>query len=155
MALRFTWTDGNDKVFRDFYLITEAYYSRIVGGEENRRQFIPYNLSSAVEDVLLVYQNNVPAACAGLKRYSDTDAEVKRVWVEPAYRRHHIAEEMMARIEDKARERGFRRTVLQTRPIMTDAVALYRKLGYSLIDNYPPYDRLEGAICFAKELAGA
>ena len=39
MALRFTWTDGNDKAFRDFYLITEAYYSRIAGGEENRRQF--------------------------------------------------------------------------------------------------------------------
>ena len=36
MALRFTWTDGNDKAFRDFYLITEAYYSRIAGGEENR-----------------------------------------------------------------------------------------------------------------------
>ena len=90
MALRFTWTDGNDKVFRDFYLITEAYYSRIVGGEENRRQFIPYNLSSAVEDVLLVYRNGTPVGCAGLKRYSDTDVEIKRVWVEPACRGRHV-----------------------------------------------------------------
>lgn len=152
MALRFTWTDGNDKVFRDFYLITEAYYSRIVGGEENRRQFIPYNLSSAVEDVLLVYRNGVPVGCAGLKRYSDTDVEIKRVWVEPACRGRRIATLMMAILEDKAKAKGYGRTVLQTREIMKDAVALYTKLGYQRIDNYPPYDKLEGAVCFAKEL---
>jgi ribosomal protein S18 acetylase RimI-like enzyme len=105
-----------------------------------------------VEDVLLVYQNNVPAACAGLKRYSDTDAEVKRVWVDPAYRGHRIATLMMAILEDKAKAKGYRRTVLQTREIMKDAVALYTKLGYQRIDNYPPYDKLEGAVCFAKEL---
>ena len=152
MALRFTWTDGNDRVFRDFYLITETYYSRIVGGEENRRQFIPYNLSSAVEDVLLVYRNGTPVGCAGLKRYSDTDVEIKRVWVEPACRGRRIATLMMAILEDKAKAKGCRRTVLQTREIMKDAVALYTKLGYQRIDNYPPYDKLEGAVCFAKEL---
>ena len=152
MALRFTWTDGNDKAFRDFYLITEAYYSRIAGGEENRRQFIPYNLSSAVEDVLLVYQNNVPVACAGLKRYSDTDAEIKRVWVEPACRGRRIATLMMAILEDKAKAKGYRRTVLQTREIMKDAVRLYTKRGYQRTENYPPYDKLEGAVCFAQEL---
>ena len=152
MALRFTWTDGNDKVFRDFYLITEAYYSRIAGGEEKRRQFVPYNLSFAVEDVLLVRRNEVPAACAGLKRYSDTDAEIKRVWVEPAYRGQGIASLMMTILEDKAKAKGYRRTVLQTRELMTDAVALYTKRGYRKIENYPPYDKLEGAVCFAKEL---
>lgn len=152
MALRFIWTDGNDRTFRDFYVITETYYSQIAGGEENRRQFIPYNLSSAVEDVLLVYQNNVPVACAGLKRYSDTEAEVKRVWVNPTHRRHRIATLMMAILEDKAKAKGCRRTILQTREIMKDAVRLYTKRGYQRTDNYPPYDKLEGAVCFAKEL---
>ena len=152
MALRFTWTDGNDKVFRDFYLITEAYYSRIVGGEENRRQFIPYNLSSAVEDVLLVYRNGTPVGCAGLKRYSDADAEVKRLWVEPAFRGKGIATMLMDRVEERAKAQGYRRVILQTRPIMPDAVALYEKRGYRLIPNYPPYDRLDGAVCYAKAL---
>ena len=35
---------------------------------------------------------------------------------------------------------------------MEEAVHLYTKRGYVLIDNYPPYDKLEGVICFAKEL---
>lgn len=28
----FRWTDGTDKAFHKFYLITEDYYSSIVGG---------------------------------------------------------------------------------------------------------------------------
>ena len=35
---------------------------------------------------------------------------------------------------------------------MIDAVRLYSKRGYYQIDNYPPYDKMEGAICFAKDL---
>ena len=59
---------------------------------------------------------------------------------------------MMAQIEERASYDGYKRTILQTREIMEDAVELYKKLGYTKIDNYPPYDKLDGAICFAKEL---
>ena len=110
------------------------------------------NLSSSVENVLLVFCNNTPVACSGLKKYSDTDVEIKRVWVEPEYRGNHIATEMMNYLEDKAKQLGFSRMILQTREIMLDAVRLYTGLGYYNIDNYPPYDKLEGAICFAKAI---
>ena len=59
---------------------------------------------------------------------------------------------MMAQIEERVVNEGYKRTVLQTREIMEDAVGLYKKLGYKQIENYPPYDKLDGAICFAKEL---
>ena len=59
---------------------------------------------------------------------------------------------MMHMIEEKARETGYKRTILQTRLIMTDAVRLYESRGYSGIGNYPPYDKLNGAICMALEL---
>ena len=146
--LEFIWTDGNNEEFHQFYLETEDYYSSIVGGKKNREGFIPYNLS----DVLLAYMDGVAVGCAGLKQYNDSDVEIKRVWVEPDCRGRHIATELMDRIEDKAREMGFKRAVLQTRPIMEDAVGLYEKRGYELIGNYPPYDKLEGAICMALNL---
>ena len=44
-------------------------------------------------------------------------------------------------LEEKAISLGYRRVILQTRPIMTDAVGLYTKLGYEQIPNYPPYDK--------------
>ena len=150
--LEFIWTDGNNEEFHQFYLETEDYYSSIVGGKRNREGFIPYNLSESISDVLLAYMDGVAVGCAGLKKYNDSDVEIKRVWVEPDYRGRHIATELMNRIEDKAREMGFKRAVLQTRPIMEDAVGLYEKRGYELIGNYPPYDKLEGAICMALNL---
>ena len=152
LQIRYGWTDGSNEDFRRFYLSTEEYYSSLVGGVQNRRGFIPYNISDSIGTVLIAYADDIAVGCAGLKPYSETDAEIKRVWVESEYRRNHIAEDMMKMIEAKARQLGFKRTVLQTREVMHEAVGLYEKLGYYRIDNYPPYDKLEGAVCFAKDL---
>ncbi len=147
--IEFVWTDGNNEDFQRFYLETEEYYSRIAGGRENRKGFIPYNLSESISDVLIAYIENTAVGCAGLKKYSDSDVEIKRVWVEPDYRGNRIASMMMDRIEKKARKMNYRRAVLQTRPVMQDAVGLYERRGYRTIENYPPYDKLDGAVCMA------
>jgi len=150
--VRYEWTDGNNKDFQRFYLSTEEYYSRIVGGVQNRKGFIPYNISQSIGTVIIAYIDNLAVGCAGLKEYSGTDAEIKRVWVEPEYRRQHIAEDMMKMLEKLAKKKQFQRTVLQTREAMREAVSLYEKLGYYRINNYPPYDKLDGAVCYAKNL---
>lgn len=152
MKLVYKWTDGTNPDFEKFYQITEDYYSKIVGGINNRKDFVPYNISDNIQSVIIAYLNEYPVACAGTKEYSESDVEIKRVWVEPQYRNRYIATEMMQMIEMEAEQSGYKRAILQTREIMTDAVKLYSKLGYYLIDNYPPYDKLSGAICFAKDL---
>jgi len=151
--LTFKWTNAEDPDFRRFYTITEEYYNSLVGGQQNRIGFVPYNLSESIYDVLIAYIDDLAVGCAGLKRYSDSDTEIKRVWVEPEFRGRHIASAMMDIAEEKAIQQGFMRTVLQTREIMTAAVNMYKERGYYRIENYPPYDRLKGAVCFAKDLA--
>lgn len=148
----YKWTNGSDESFQKFYIITEDYYNKLAGGIVNRKSYVPYNISANIKYVLIAYADNVPIACSGLKKYSENDMEIKRVWVEPEYRRQHIAADMMKQIEMKAKEQGFQRTILQTREIMSDAVGLYKELGYYRIDNYPPYDEMNEAICFAKDL---
>ncbi len=150
--MQFIWTDGNNEDFRHFYLETENYYSSLVGGLANRKAFVPYNISESITDVVIVYMDDNAVACGGLKKYSDTDVEIKRVWVDPDFRGKHIATELMDLIEKRAAEMGYKRTILQTREIMKDAVGLYQKREYEKIENYPPYDKLDGAICFAKNL---
>ena len=152
MKIDYRWTDGNDEDLRKFYLKTEEFYSSIVGGLKNREAFVPYNLSESISDVLIASVDGVAVGCAGLKAYSDSDVEIKRVWVDPEFRGNHISSAMMDALEQRAAELGFGRAILQTRPQMEAAVHLYTKRGYELIDNYPPYDKLEGAICFAKRL---
>lgn len=49
MKIDFVWADGSDKAFVDFYIVTENYYSRLVGGIHNRKVFVPYdNLNGAI-----------------------------------------------------------------------------------------------------------
>lgn len=152
MDIRFGWTNGSDKAFHDFYLKTEEFYCSIVGGKKNREAFIPYNISEAISDVLIAEAEGKAVGCGGLKMYSKNAIEIKRLWVEPEYRGKHIATELMERLEERAEKEGCTRLILQTRPQMEEAVGLYKKRGYKLIDNYPPYDKLEGAICFEKRI---
>ena len=104
----------------------------------------------------LLYQEDhdgdTPIACAGLRQYSETDIEVKRVWVMPDYRRHHLGTELMNRLHERAAELGYERTILLTRELMVPAVKLYERMGYTRIPNYPPYDHLDNAICMVRPL---
>ena len=109
--IEFLWTDGSNKDFLMFYRKTEDYYSKIVGGAGNRAGFIPYNLSESISDVLIAYSDGTAVGCAGLKRYSDADVEIKRVWVEPDCRGKKIATQLMEHIEEKARLKGFKRAI--------------------------------------------
>ena len=150
--IEFRWADGNDDDFRRFYLETEKYYNLLMGGSANRAGFIPYNLSESIPTVLIAVCSGKAVGCVGLKPYSDQDGELKRVWIDPDYRGRHIAASLMDRMEDKAREMKYKRIILQTRPIMKAAVHLYQNRGYRQIANYPPYDKLDGAICMALAL---
>lgn len=152
MKIDFVWTDGSDEAFKDFYKVTENYYSQLVGGIQNRKGFVPYNILKDIHDVLIAYEDGVPVACGSFKEYDKEDAEIKRVWVNEDCRGKHIAKSIMEQIEERAKSQGYKRAILQTREIMTDAVGLYTKLGYHRIANYPPYNHLDGAVCFAKEL---
>lgn len=150
MFIDFRWTNGSDEVFHDFYLKTEEYYSSITGGRKNREAFIPYNISESITDVLIAEADGKAIGCGGLKMYSRNAVEIKRLWIDPEYRGKHIASDIMDRLEDRAEREEYSRLILQTRPQMEEAVRLYMKRGYKQMDNYPPYDRLEGAICFEK-----
>ncbi|MBR0173286.1 MAG: GNAT family N-acetyltransferase [Lachnospiraceae bacterium] len=155
MTISFRWRNGNDVVFHRLYLQTEAYYNSLVGGICNRQDYVPHNLSESISDVIITYVDGTAAGCAGLKAYSKDTVEIKRVWVDETVRGNHIAEEMMARVETRALEQGYKKAILQTRPQMEAAVSMYTKLEYGKIENYPPYDtydKLDDAICFAKIL---
>ncbi len=148
----YRWTTGEDPDFDRFHSITEAYYNKLAGGAENRKAFTPNNTGKNVRDALVVYDGKTPIACSALRHYNEQDIEIKRVWVEPEYRRNGLGMEMLKRLEKRAREKGYKRLILQTRKEMASAMWLYTKLGFTRIENYPPYDKLPDAACLGKEL---
>ena len=101
MNIDYKWTDGRNEDFQKFYLKTEEFYSSIVGGLKNRAAFVPYNISESITDVLIASVDGVAVGCAGLKAYSDSDVEIKRVWVDPEFRGNHISTVMMDELEKR------------------------------------------------------
>lgn len=152
MKYNYLWTDGTNQDFAAFSQCMEDYYNKIVGGVQNRKSFVPYNALTQIHDVLVVYDGAKPVACAAFKEYDALRAEIKRVWVSEQYRGQHISKVMMELIEQRAKEKGYQKAILQTREACIEAVSLYKAIGYERIENYPPYDNMELAVCYGKDL---
>nr|WP_159943516.1 MULTISPECIES: GNAT family N-acetyltransferase [unclassified Nocardiopsis] len=61
-------------------------------------------------------------------------AEFKRIWTSDQHRRRGLGRQVMAALEEAARELGYRRVVLFTGPSQPEAVALYERIGYRSLD---------------------
>jgi GNAT superfamily N-acetyltransferase len=90
---------------------------------------------------LVAYRDDEPIGCGGLKLHGAGPAEIKRVWVDPRGRGLGLARRLMAELEDRARSGGATAVQLDTNRTLTEAIAMYRKLGYVEIDafNQEPY----------------
>jgi GNAT superfamily N-acetyltransferase len=81
-----------------------------------------------------------PAGGVGLRSIVEPEAmlgEIKRLWVRPDQRQRGVAAALMAEIEVRARSRGYRQLYLETGYAQPEALALYEKIGWSRVDEYP------------------
>jgi ribosomal protein S18 acetylase RimI-like enzyme len=93
---------------------------------------------------IVLMDGDTTVAGGGIRRYSENICEVKRVWTHADYRRQGLAIRVLAELEDIARELGYERVWLETGPAQPEAQALYRRLGYQLIETYGPYPQATG-----------
>ena len=67
---------------------------------------------------------------------NDSECELKRLYVRPAWRRQGIAARLIDQILSDARSIGYKRILLDTLPGLTVAIAMYRDLGFQDIPRY-------------------
>jgi GNAT superfamily N-acetyltransferase len=87
----------------------------------------------------------------GVKRFDERDAELKRMYLEPAARGTGLGRALADAAIDAARALGYRRLLLDTVTRLATAVALYRSLGFVEIEAYR-HNPLEDARYFALDL---
>lgn len=90
--------------------------------------------------------------CGGLRLTEPGAAEIKRMYVAPEARGTGVAVALLRALEDRAREHGASRMLLETGTGQPDAIRFYRREGYEPIENFGPYRGEAISRCFARDL---
>lgn len=101
---------------------------------------------------LVAEVDGVPAGCGAWRAMSPDVAEIKRVYVEPAFRRRGLAQAIVAALEYGAARAGHECVVLNTGQQQPEALALYGDLGYGPVGGYGIYAHSPDAVFLGKQL---
>ena len=85
----------------------------------------------------IAYIDNQAAGCIALRQLSDSECEMKRLYVKPEYRGKQIGKSLVEIIINDAKEIGYKSMFLDTIPALKTAIDLYENMGFYQI---PPYN---------------
>ncbi len=80
--------------------------------------------------LLLATIGNEAAGCIAFRKFDDTAAEAKRLWVRPQFRNQGVGVELLQAMQQTARDAGYQRVVFDTLPKMVRALQLYESMGF-------------------------
>ncbi len=114
----------------------------------------PFAVDDMVEPegmLLLARIAERPVGCGALHFFPGAVADVKRMWIDPSARGLGLGRRLLVELETVARSRGVELLRLETNRSLTEAIALYRSLGYEEVD--PFNDEVHAHHWFAKPLS--
>jgi GNAT superfamily N-acetyltransferase len=130
--------------------VQQEYVTRYGGPDE--AVVDPAEFEPPVGLFLVAEVDGVPAACEAWRVHAPGVAEVKRVYVESAFRRQGLAQLVMAALEESAAAAGSRSVVLNSGSRQPEALALYAALGYTPVAGYGVYADAPGAVFLGRRL---
>jgi GNAT superfamily N-acetyltransferase len=123
--------------------------------QEDQATYDQHNKVPDLKTVLVAYHDNKPVACGCFKEFDSDTVEIKRMFVQKAWRGKGLSKKILQGLEEWAMEKGFNSAVLETSIHFETARRLYQTNGYNIIPNYPPYTGLPESVCMRKELTKA
>jgi putative acetyltransferase len=102
---------------------------------------LPGDYAPPAGRLLLVEYDRQLAGCVALHKLDSVAGfevcEMKRLYLRPQFRSKGLGRALAERIIAEAREIGYKRMRLDTvEPVMKDAVAMYRRIGFEVIAPY-------------------
>ncbi|WP_461023640.1 GNAT family N-acetyltransferase [Thalassiella azotivora] len=106
---------------------------------------------------LVLLRDDDPAGCVALRRHDGgpgepAQVELKRMYVRAAHRRQGLARLLLAAAEQRARDLGYTRLLLETGQQQPEAIALYESAGYQAVPGFGHYSCSPLSRSYAKDL---
>ncbi len=140
----------------------QAFYGEVYG-DGDITPVVPADFRAPSGLFLVGYEDGVPVATGAWRAVDadpadparrDGDAELKRMYVEPAARGRGHARTVLVALERAAAAAGRRRMILETGDPQSAAIALYESSGYRRTSRFGVYRNDPRSRCFAKPLPG-
>jgi GNAT superfamily N-acetyltransferase len=90
--------------------------------------------------------------CGAVRVIERGVAEVKRMYVAPAWRGRRVAAQVLAALVARAGDLGAGRLVLETGERQPEAIALYEREGFHRIPRFGPYVDAVNSVCMERVL---
>jgi putative acetyltransferase len=119
---------------------------------EDQSTYDQHNKVPDLQTAVIVFASNQPAACGCFKVYKETTVEIKRMFVQKAFRGKGLSKTVLKELEQWAVELGYTDAILETSVHFNVAQKLYESNSYRNIDHYPPYVGLTESVCMGKRL---
>lgn len=144
-------TDSSNSDFQQ--LVVELDKDLAIRDGEEHAFFAQFNKIDAIKHVVVAYENELPVGCGAIKEYEKGIMEIKRMFVWPEQRGKGIASLVLTELEAWAKELNYSKCILETGYKQHEAIALYKKCRYIVIENYGQYAGVESSVCFEKSLS--
>lgn len=148
MKLVRTTSDNLD--FQQLVVALDAYL-RIVDGDDHAF-YAQFNKTDSLSNVLVCYDQEVAIGCGAFKAYDSQTVEIKRMYTLPEYRGRGVAKNIMAALEEWAKEEKYLVSILETGYLQKDAIVLYTKIGYEVMENFGQYEGISTSVCMQKTI---
>jgi len=119
---------------------------------ELKQDYWGNNLIEFNANVVLIYLDEKAVACGCFKKYNENTVELKRMFVSPEARGLGLAQFVIKELEKEARNQGFQIMILETLYKQIEAISLYQKVGFEIIENYEPYVGLLNSVCMSRSI---
>lgn len=150
MNIKIIHTDSRNKDFIKLIKLLDDDLNGQYG--ELQKQYDKHNKVDYINDVMIIYDDEVPVACGGFKEHDSESVEMKRVFVKKENRRQGLSKKVINELEKLVQAKGYKYAVLETGKKQIEAINLYKSSGYEMIENYGPYVGYENSICMKKDL---
>jgi GNAT superfamily N-acetyltransferase len=143
-------TDSSNEDFKSLVVqLDKGLYDRYQSGQA---QYEKYNRLEFLNTIVVAYDNNQPVGCGAYKIHDNQTVEIKRMFVAESHRGRGVSKLILSWLEEKAKEAGYSKSVLETGTKQNEAMGLYSKAGYMLTENYCQYKVMHLSICYEKYL---